>query len=317
MHPNKRIQRAKQIQKRNRERQATRQTRSAGKVADHVPILEGGRPAVLLATGPSLCREDLEYIRPLHEQGKISVFGLGDAYRLCDFMDVFYFCDPKWLELNPKALDCGAPHMWTQCAKSVAKHPNKLKRIAGSGGNGICESPHHIYYGGNSGHQLINLAWHFGVREMYLLGYNMGATDNTRKKQHFFGHHPQGLNQNNSYKSFVGSFQRIKPSIRAMITNCTEPSFLSPDVFKFVPLREALPHDEKIRHVYRRPVDDKEARSRQAAAIMQTRPKVRRPASDEMTDSSDHSYRSVPEPATTDIYTRKTYGGRVQSFHVE
>jgi hypothetical protein len=313
MHPNKRLRRAQQLQKRQQERQAAGRRRAAQpnqKVADVVPILAGGRRAVLLATGPSLCREDIEYIRPLHERGEISVFGLGDAYRLCDFMDVFYFCDPKWLDVNPDALNCGAPEMWTQCAKSVAKFPDKLKRIAGSGGNGLCESPNHIHYGGNSGHQLINLAWHFGVREMYLLGFNMGATDKGRNKQHFFGHHPKGLNQNNTYKGFVGSFQKIKPEIREMITNCTEPSFLSPNVFKYVPLREALPHNEKIRHIHSRPVDAQEARSRQAAAIMQARPKVRRPAEHEGKDSSDHRDRTVAVAEPTGHSARATYGGR-------
>jgi len=306
-----RIARQQQIAKRQRERQlAARREAQAHKQADVVPILAGGRRAVLLATGPSLCEEDIEYIRPLHERGEISVFGLGDAYRLCDFLDVFYFCDPKWLELNPEALNCGAGQMWTQCAKSVAKYPDKLKRIAGSGGTGLCETPNHIFYGGNSGHQLMNLAWHFGVREMYLLGYNMGATDKNRNKQHFFGHHPQGLNQSNNYKSFVGSFQKIKPEIRASIINCTEPSNLSPNVFKYVPLREALPHDEKVRHVHRRPVDAKEARSRQAAAIMQARPKVRRPEQHEGEDGCDHSDRPVAEPAATRPSTRATYGGQ-------
>ena len=282
------------------------------KVADEVPVLASGRPAVLLATGPSLCEEDIEYLRPLHEKGAIHVLGLGDAYRICDFLDVFYFCDPKWLELNPSAAKYGSGQTWTQCAKSVAKHSH-MKRIAGSGGNGLCKSPHHIFYNGNSGFQLINLAWHMGFGRsdtpMYLLGYNMGATDNKRKKQHFFGHHPAGLNQSNSYKSFVGGFMKIAKEDRANIINCTEPSFLSPDVFEFVPLREALPHNEKVRHVQARRIDVAEARSRQAAAIFKTDPEVRRPEQHEGNDGSDHRDGDVVVGRTTTTHKRATYGG--------
>lgn len=311
MHPSKRLARARQIQKRNQQRaQAARNRKPvATAVADIVSPLAGGRRAVLLATGPSLCEEDIEYIRPLHERGEISVLGLGDAYRICDFMDVFYFCDPKWLDLNPKAVEYKSGQTWTQCAKSVAAHPH-MKRIAGGSGAGLCETPNRIHYGGNSGFQLINLAWQMGIREMYLLGYNMGATDTGRSKQHFFGHHPHGLNQNNSYKSFVGSFAGIKAEHRKTIINCTEPSHLSPTVFTFKPLREALPHNEKIRHVHRRPVDDQEARSRQAAAIMQTRPKVRRPPEHGRKDGGNNRNRTILVGATTRTDPRPTYGGR-------
>jgi hypothetical protein len=287
-----------------------RPARAAATKADEVPVLFTGKPAVLLATGPSLCREDIEYIRPLHARGEICVLGLNDAYRLCDFLDVLYFCDPKWLDCNPAVLDFDCAQIWTQDAKVRERYPTKIRRVAGSGGAGLSEKEHHIHFGGNSGFQLINLAWHMGCREMYLLGYNMGATDGSRRKQHFFGHHPKGLNQSNNYKGFTSSFASLKQGIKNTIINCTEPSNLSPQVFRFKPLREALPHNEKIRHIQSEPVDAEEARTRQAAAIFETAPKVRRPPEHGKPDSGDHRDRTIPVATATRHNTRSTYGGR-------
>ena len=142
-------------------------------VADAVPDSFAGMRGVLLATGPSLTREQVEYIRPLHEAGDIAVFGLNDAYRWCDFLDVFYFCDPRWLTANSDALDYSHGEIWTQDANLRTQHAGKIKRVAGTSGNGICKQANHIHFGGNSGFQLLNLAWHFGIRDFYLLGYNM------------------------------------------------------------------------------------------------------------------------------------------------
>jgi len=212
--------------------------------ADQVPEKFTGRKGVLLATGPSLSRDDVEYLRPLHKAGDVVVFGLNDAYRWCDFLDVFYFCDPRWLDANLDALDYVCDEVWTQDAGTRAKYPNKIKRVAGTSGNGICKQPSHIFFGGNSGFQCLNLAFHFGIREFYLLGYNMDVPPG--KKQHMFGPHPQGLNQAHNYKGFIGSFNQINKDDRAMITNCTYPTAL--DCFRKLPLKEALPHDQ-TRHV--------------------------------------------------------------------
>ena len=74
-------------------------------IADEVPRIYEGKTAVLMATGPSLSHEDIEYLRPLHERGEIVVFGLNDCYKWCDYLDIFYFCDPRWLDSNQDAME--------------------------------------------------------------------------------------------------------------------------------------------------------------------------------------------------------------------
>ena len=218
---------------------ATRRARPNEK-GDPVPEIYSGIPAVLLATGPSLSEEQIEYIRPLHEQKSIAVFGLNDAYKWCDFLDVFYFCDPRWLDCNPDAADYGHGQIWTQDAGVGKKYAN-INRVKGGSGKGLCRVASEIHFGGNSGFQLLNLAWHFGIRKFYLLGYNMDVPKGM--KQHMFGPHPKGLNQSNSYKNFVNSYNQITPADKALITNCTYPTALTG--FKQQPLEEALPHDPK------------------------------------------------------------------------
>lgn len=211
---------------------------------DEIPARYKGRRGVLLATGPSLTREDIEYLRPLHARGDIVVFGLNDTYKWCDFLDVFYFCDPRWLDCNRDALDYKHGEIWTQDASVHAKHQGKVKRCMGSSGHGLSHTPNKIHFGGNSGFQLLNLALHFGIEKFYLLGYNMDVPQG--KKQHMFGPHPHGLNQSNNYKGFVSGFTAINAVDRAKVTNCTVPTALN--CFVKQSLQEALPHD-KTRHV--------------------------------------------------------------------
>jgi hypothetical protein len=265
----------------------------------------------LLATGPSLNREDIEYIRPLHASGKIAVFGLNDAYRICDFLDVLYFCDPRWLASNLDVLKCGAGQLWTQDVNTRAKYEGKIKRVAGSSGAGLSKLKNHIHFGGNSGLQLLNLAYHFGIREFYLLGYNMGQSARGAKRQHFFGPHPKPLNQSDNYKSFVGSFRAIDKATRAMVTNCTYPTGLN-GVFEQKPLKEALPHDEKIRHVrLEEPAQETRSATRpcEAPAAKETLSRNTRRRNLQEPDGDNNCDRTVPVAIATRPDPVPTYGG--------
>ena len=277
-------------------------------VGDKVPELYSGKAGVLLATGPSLSRADVEYLRPLHERGSVVLFGLNDSYKLCDFLDVVYFCDPRWLASNLDVLHYSHGEIWTQDEKVRSQHANKIKRVSGGSGNGICKTPNHIHFGGNSGFQLINLAWHFGIREFYLLGYNMGESSPGQNPQHFFGHHPKPLNQSNNYKGFVSSFRAIAQADRALITNCTYPTALV-GTFVQKPLREALPHNEKIRHVQDGPEPRSTVEPCKKTAARQAVPGNGRRTNMAGTDSRDHRDRVKPVERAVERHPCFTYGG--------
>lgn len=192
---------------------------------DEIPEKYLGDTAVLLASGPSLTDEVIEYIKPFHEQGIIRVFGLNDTFKICDFLDVFYACDPRWWDHNLEVLDHPCPEKWTQDKNWGAKHKDLgIRTVSGGGGSGLSIRKHHIHYGSNSGFQLLNLAYHYGIRKFILLGYNMHVPKGM--KQHFFGPHPKPLNTTDNYRGFCSQYDRISDEHKKMIVNCTDKTAL-------------------------------------------------------------------------------------------
>lgn len=64
----------------------------------------------------------------------------------------------------------------------------------------------HIHHGLNSGYQTINLAYHFGVSRIVLLGYDM---QHTGGKRHWFGDHPKSLTNADGIHNWVAGFSRL------------------------------------------------------------------------------------------------------------
>lgn len=261
--------------------------------SDPIPRKYLGEPAVLMASGPSLSKEQIEYIRPLHAAGKIRVFGLNDTYKICDFMDVFYACDPKWWELNPKAVENPCKEKWTQSRPKAEELG--INWVYGSSGQGICLIKNKIHFGSNSGFQLINLAWHYGIRQFFLIGYNMDVPRGTQ--QHFFGVHPKGLNQGNNYRGFAAQYDKIQGDIKNLIINCTEPTMLK--CFRQMPLEKALETERR----------DRTAHALEEAPDPPAVPEAPRPARVGRRHRNPGRDRAVIDPASTELTYRPSYGG--------
>ena len=203
-------------------------------IGKSVPRLYEGRVAVVFATGPSLTQEVVDTIRPFHEDGTVVAIGCNDAYRAVPYLDVLYACDPQWWDKHvPQGVLNHPAVKWTQdgdCAKKYA-----LNYIASDGVSDFSERQDLIHQGGNSGYQVMNLAFLYGVVLEILVGFNMGVPAGMR--QHFFGNHPAGLNQSGSYNSFVPAFQTIRKR-RHQVINCTPHSLL--DMFTRRDLKEVL-----------------------------------------------------------------------------
>lgn len=265
--------------------------------SDPIPRKYLGEPAVLIATGPSLSKEQIEFIRPYHAEGKIRVFGLNDAYRICDFLDVFYACDPKWWEMNPGAMEHPCKEKWTQDPKKAKALG--INWVQGSSGKGMCLFKDRIYYGSNSGYQLMNLAWHYGIRQFFLIGYNMDVPKGTQ--QHFFGLHPKGLNQANNYRGFVQQFDTIQPEIKNLVINCTEPTMLR--CFRQMTLEEALETERRDRTDY----------ALEGAAEAPAVPQRARPARVQRPRGNPGGNRTFIDPGSTELTYRPSYGGPPRS----
>lgn len=189
-----------------------------------VPNLFEGETAVLFATGPSLTTEQVEAVWPFVLSGKVRAFGCNDAYRIVPYLDVHYACDPQWWDVHVQKgwiLDYVCSSKWTQDKNTAQRY--SLSWVLGSGNAGLhTESRDHIHFGGNSGFQLLNVAYHYGIRHFILLGYDMRSN----VKTHFFGDHPKGLHRGSGYQTFLQRFDTVQPAIRRMVVNCTPGSAL-------------------------------------------------------------------------------------------
>lgn len=175
-------------------------------------------------------------VRPYHVGKKVVAFGCNDSYRVVDFLNVLYACDPPWWDIHVKPPYDVLSHpsvKWTQCKSSAPKY--KLEVIGGHTGPGLSSQQDLIHFGGNSGFQLLNLALLYGVQRFILCGYNMQPVGG---QKHFFGDHPQGLNRSAGYASFASSYQTIQPEWKSRIINATPDSVLS--CFKKMELADAL-----------------------------------------------------------------------------
>lgn len=198
-----------------------------------IPLKYPNKCFILCATGPSLTTEVIETIRPYKDN--YVIFGINDSYRVIDFLDEHYACDGKWWNQWGSDFRHVYPELssWTQDTSSAQKF--NLNHTPGRHSKDLSLDSSLIHFGSNSGYQALNIAFLMGGRKFILLGYNMKAS---KGKKHFFGDHPEGLNKNSPYDSFVKNFNTIRPEIRKLVINCTEDSAL--DCFVKADLKEIL-----------------------------------------------------------------------------
>jgi len=189
----------------------------------------------ILATGPSLTRDDVELLR-----GRVKVIGVNDAYRLCDFLDAMWATDVSWWMKHEGVKSVTAPK-WSVEHKTWKGRESRfpdVQRLKNTGSRGLEHDPAGIRHQSNSGGAAINLAVHYGVSRILLLGYDMGA----RKGQpsHFFGEH-RGLARTQNYHPFIDAIGTMVAPLKALgvtVLNCTRGGALT--CFPRADLRQAL-----------------------------------------------------------------------------
>lgn len=178
---------------------------------------------VCAASGPSLCREDVDYCR---ERGW-PVWATNSSYKLgCDGL---YACDYLWWRANPEAART-APECWTQ--DKDASEAFGLNWIESLPRDGFSEDPRWIHQGKNSGFQLVNLVYLWGAARIVLLGYDMRLTD----KSHWHGDHKGTLKNPTAsmLADCVKAFDKVQP-LACEVVNCTPGSAIKR--FPFADLR--------------------------------------------------------------------------------
>ena len=141
-----------------------------------IPREWDGETCYLIGGGPSL--KDLD---PDRLRGR-RVIVINRGFRAFPFADVLYFCDANWWRVDGPEVKAKFTGKYIITA-SRADDP-LLKHVKRTGTSGLELQAHGIKHGTNSGYQAINVAFHFGVKRIILLGYDMKTKDGAT---HFHG----------------------------------------------------------------------------------------------------------------------------------
>lgn len=182
--------------------------------------------AVLIASGTSLTKEDVDYCK-----GKASVYVINDNYKLAPWADVLYACDEEWWDYHKPEF---SGQKWTINEKAAEKY--NLNRINYDSTLLFSTNKELIATGNNSGFQAINLAYHHGFRRICLLGYDYLNSGN-----HWFGKHPSGLNKNPDMRRWVKHMRNAQPIMQQAgleVINCSRNTAI--DCFPQMEITEAI-----------------------------------------------------------------------------
>lgn len=170
------------------------------------------------------------YMSSIHDKHIIAV---NNAYKLGDWIDVLFFGDSGWYVVYRNVLP-NLQMLKVTCCVRFAK-PDKycqgIKYLAWDKKiYGLTTDPTKVCWNSNSGAAAINLAVHFGVKRIVLLGFDMKLDHN--KTSHWFG----SYNRNNPkpavppFSRHLKGFDAIKADLDALgieVLNCSAESAIT------------------------------------------------------------------------------------------
>ncbi len=123
-----------------------------------------GETVFILGCGPSLAQSDVDLL-----QGH-RVIAINDSFLMGPWADVLYGCDARWWRTREQRIK----QVWEGGMRITLENDIPgVFRMRNTGDSGLETSPDGLRNGKNSGYQAINLAYHFGVSKIVLLGYDM------------------------------------------------------------------------------------------------------------------------------------------------
>lgn len=186
------------------------------------------RPAVVIASGPSLTAEDCELVRQARAADLVRVVSVSNAWKYtAAWADQFYAADRRYWKAYMAAMvkaGCTKDRMVTRC--NVTAAAEKIRRIRAHNKTGI--GTYELHTGGNSGFMGLNLAFVYGARRILLLGFDM--QDGPKGQKHFDGAHPLPLVQAMPFKDWINKFTLAAPDLAkrgATVINCSRVSALT------------------------------------------------------------------------------------------
>jgi len=201
-----------------------------------VPKMWPDNTCYILGGGPSLKLIDVNRLR--HSR----VIAINNAYELGNWIDVLFFGDQRWFA-GYRDLLGGFGGLKVTRYEGHAREPGVLSVAYKSDRYGICTDPASVCWNLNSGACAINLAVHFGVKKIVLLGFDMRRVGTERNW------HSKHANERSdgTYESYLTVFPDIRHDLDALGVECvnaTPGSALT--AFPIVDPDSALPRSEDI-----------------------------------------------------------------------
>jgi hypothetical protein len=184
---------------------------------------------IIIGTGPSLSSAEVEWARGKQAQGAM-VFGVNNTFKVMPELDVFLACNPEWWDVYHEAVSLIPADKWTWDKPTSEKY--RLNYIEGRWAPSLSKDPNFIHYGHASGYQILGIAYHYGIREFYLLGYDMAYPPG--KPRHYFGEYPRALyhnprtGPNGEFTGLIKQFETIdEDDLGITVVNLCETSALN------------------------------------------------------------------------------------------
>jgi hypothetical protein len=192
--------------------------------------------AIIIGTGPSLTQEAIDLVNG----SDLPKFGCNNVYQVVPALTAHLACNVEWwnhygVEVCRRGFD-----KWTWDKPTADKWG--IHYIRGEWGDGLSTDPGVIHYGHSSGYQLINLAYHYGVREFVLIGYDLrypkgydGRRQVAGGDRHYFGEYPKslqhwtkfGMGENGELGGLLKCYRTLYPqAYQSRIINCSPGSAL-------------------------------------------------------------------------------------------
>ncbi len=187
---------------------------------------------ICIASGPSLTAKDVDYCR-----GKGRVYVTNNGFFLAPWADVLYACDGRWWDhYHKQVAENFKGEKWTIDDAAAVKYGINTMGVLN---DAIwSDDPRAITLGGNSGHQMLNLACVQGAEKVILLGYDMKLRKDGIR--HWHGNHDNALLQTDpiEYVNWCQNFKEAMPFIKVPVINCTRDTAL--ECFPRAELRDVL-----------------------------------------------------------------------------
>lgn len=169
----------------------------------------------ILGGGPSLEQVDVNRLKGRR------VIAVNNAYKLGDWIDVLFFGDCHWYQWHKIALLNFAGLKVTTCEQHVNKlgiRVVKRRNIP----HGISRDPGILSWNLSSGACAINLAVHFGVKRIVLLGFDMRKVG---ERSRWHNDYPAPVNRRfDPYPRFMRPFPAIACDLERYHIECINAS---------------------------------------------------------------------------------------------